>query len=183
MSADDTKASWLLVMIYSQVTPDELPAVQQTLQRFRQAGRTTVVDTGLGWIMNRAQPDQIRALWSHANIVTGTLDELSHWTAGDDPQSVAAEVLGHGPTQVVIKMGADGAAYQSDVDAFTHQRAVPIGQPNRSIGAGDAFVGAMVASLATGRPLSTAVKNAGRVAAQVVEAGRGVLAISSPSVE
>ena len=183
LPASDTQANWLLVMMHSQVTAHELPAVHHTIYQFQRSGGTTVLDSGMGWIMNRVEPKQVHALWSHANLVTGTLDELSHWTAKDDPESIAQVVLSHGAAQVVIKMGAGGAAYQSDLEAFTHQRAVPIQQANRSIGAGDAFVGAMVASLATGHPLSNAVTNGQRMAAQVVEAGRGVLAISPPSLE
>ena len=183
LPATDTGATWLLVMIHSQVTLDELPAVHQMIHQFRQSGGMTILDTGLGWIINRAEPRQIHALWSDANLVTGTMDELSHWTGKQDPESIAAEVLGHGPEQVVIKMGADGAAYQSGIEAFTHQRAVSIERPDCSIGAGDAFAGALVASLATGQRLSAAVSGAGQIAAQVVEAGRGVLAISPPSLE
>ena len=175
LSASDTGATWLLVMIHSQVTPDELPAVHHLMQQFRKAGRTTVVDTGMGWIINRAEPQQIHALWSGANIVTGTSDELAHWTACSDPESIASRVLSHGAQQVVIKMGADGAAYQSDVQAYTHEQAVPVGQANRSIGAGDAFTGAMVGALAVGESLAVAVNHAQQIAAKVVQSGRCVL--------
>ena len=176
----DTQASWLLVMVHSQVAAHELQTVHQAIQQFRSSGRTSVLDSGIGW-MNRVEPKQMYALWSHTNIVTGTLEELSHWTASDNPKSIAQTILDHGAEQVVIKMGADGAAYQSNVEAFTHQRAVSIRQAKLSIGAGDAFVGALVASLATGLPLSTAVGNAQHIAAQVVKTGHGVLAISPSS--
>ncbi len=175
LSASDTQATWLLVMVHSQVTVSELQAVQQTIQQFRQSGCTTVLDSGMGWIINRVEPKRMHALWSHASIVTGTMDELSHWTANDDPETIAQAVLNHGAQQVVIKMGADGAAYQSNIEAFTHQKAVPIRHANRSIGAGDAFAGALVASLATGQPFSAAVSSAQHVAAKVVESGHGVL--------
>jgi dehydrogluconokinase len=179
--ASHTQASWLLVMVHAQVTVDELQALRQTIQQFRQSGCTTVLDSGIGWIVDRVEPQQMHALWSHTNVVTGTLDELSHWTARDDPKSIARAVLDHGAQQVIIKMGADGAAYQSGVEAFTHQKAVLVRHANLSIGAGDAFAGALVAALAIGEPLSVAVSNAQRLAAQVVEAGRGVLGWCDPS--
>ncbi|MCH2114823.1 MAG: carbohydrate kinase family protein [Pirellulales bacterium] len=178
VSASDTEAAWLLVMVHSLVTPDELQTVHQTMRKFRQADRLIALDSGMGWILNRAEPKRIHALWGHAHVVIGTLDELSHWTGKKDPESVAQDILGHGAAHVVIKMGADGASYQSAVYAFSHQPAISIARSDRSIGAGDAFAGALVGSLATGQPLPIAVTNAQHVAAQVVESGRGVLAIS-----
>ena len=179
LSASDTRATWLLLMVQSFATASELPEVQHTMQQFRRSDRMTVVDTGMGWIVDPVAPNRMHALWSSANIVLGTLDELSHWTAKQDPESIAGVVLEHGAEQVVVKMGANGAAYQSQVEPFTLQKAIPVRKPNRTIGAGDAFAGAMLASLAVGQPLSTAVTKAQHIAAQVVAAGRGVVAIST----
>ena len=46
---------------------------------------------------------------------------------------------------------------------------------NVSIGAGDAFNGALIAELIRGRSVSESVANAQRIATQLVENGRGVL--------
>jgi sugar/nucleoside kinase (ribokinase family) len=50
-----------------------------------------------------------------------------------------------------------------------------VASSNVSIGAGDAFNGALIAALIEDRPLADAVARAQQVAAAVVERGRGVL--------
>ena len=76
---------------------------------------------------------------------------------------------------MVLKMGSGGAAYQSIKEPFAHQPPVQVTAGNVSIGAGDAFNGALIAALIEDRPLADAVARAQQVAATVVERGRGVL--------
>ena len=174
LSARNGEASWLLLAIYAQVPDAGLRGVRDTLRAFRNGGGVTVLDSGVGWMPRLAPPEMV-LLWADVDLLIGTIEELGHWTGCRDPRAVAASVLAKGARQVVVKMGAEGAACQSPTCPFEHQPACPVRRADVSIGAGDAFNGALVAALACGAPLPAAVAQAQQVAAQVVDAGRGVL--------
>ena len=174
LSARDREATWLLVSLPGQVPVEVLPQVLHLLRAFGGAGRVRVLDTGLGWT-GKAAPWQVRELWAQAEVVVGTLEELTLWTSGRTCQEVADRVLAAGPHTVVLKMGPGGAACQSVKEPFAHQAPVRVASGNVSIGAGDAFNGALIAALIEDRPLADAVAQAQQVAARVVEQGRGVL--------
>ena len=174
LSAQDEEATWLLVSLPGQVPVEVLPQVLHLLRAFGGAGRVRVLDTGLGWT-GKAEPRQVRELWAHAEVVVGTLEELTVWTSGRTCQEVAESVLVAGPHTVVLKMGPGGAACRSTTEDYSHQPPVRVASSNVSIGAGDAFNGALIAALIEDRPLTDSVARAQQVAAVVVERGRGVL--------
>lgn len=174
LSAQPSEANWLLLALHARIGDAEFPRIGDTLRTCHKRGQVTVLDSGIGWIP-RLEPPLVHGLWADVELLVGTIEELGHWTGQSDPQAIAAFVLGKGPRQVVVKMGAAGAACQSSACPFEHQRACPVSRSDVSIGAGDSFNGALVAALAGGAPLPDAVARAQRVAAQVVDTGRGVL--------
>lgn len=174
LSAQDGEATWLLASLPGQIPLEVLPQVLNLLEDFGGGGRVRVLDTGLGWT-GKAEPWRVRELWARAEVVVDTLEELAVWTSGRNGREVAERVLSAGPHTVVLKMGSDGAAYQSVNEPFAHQAPVRVASGNVSIGAGDAFNGALIAALIENRPLAEAVARAQQVAARVVEQGRGVL--------
>lgn len=174
LSARDEEATWLLASLPGQIPVEMLPQILNLLVAFGGSGRIRVLDTGLGWT-GKAEPLRVRELWAEAEVVVGTLEELAVWTCGRTGQEVAERVLAAGPHTVVLKMGPDGAAYESVKEPFGHQPAIRVASSNLSIGAGDAFNAALIAALIEDRPLVEAVAQAQQVAASVVEQGRGVL--------
>ena len=68
-----------------------------------------------------------------------------------------------------------GAAWQGRNEPFGYQPARKIARTDVSIGAGDGFNGGLIAALAKGEPLASAVDTAQGVAAAIVENGRGVM--------
>lgn len=174
LSAQDEEATWLLASLPGQIPVEALPRVLNLLEDFGGADRVRVLDTGLGWT-GKAEPGRVRELWARAEVVVGTLEELTVWTSGRNGREVAERVLAAGPHTVVLKMGSGGAAYQSAKQPFAHQPPLRVASSNVSIGAGDAFNGALIAGLTEDRPLAEAVARAQQVAARVVEQGRGVL--------
>lgn len=174
LSSSDTDATWLLIGVHAKVPVADLDQIQKVLGDFRQQGRIGVLDSGVGWL-GHVKPDRIHELWSHVDLLIGTIEELRHWTGCYTPMAMAESALRAGVRQVVIKMGSEGAAYQSDTEPFTHQSACPVNRAGLSIGAGDAFNGALVAAIARGKPMSVAVSQSQQVAAKVVESGCGVL--------
>ena len=174
LSAQDPEATWLLASLPGQIPVEVLPQVLNLLRAFGGPDRVRVLDTGLGWT-GKAEPEQVRELWTQAEVVVGTLEELTVWTSGRNGREVAERVLAAGPRAVVLKMGPDGVAYQSVKEPFAHQPPVRVASGNVSIGAGDAFNGALIAALIEDCPLPDAVARAQQVAASVVQRGRGVL--------
>ena len=173
LSAGPSEATWLLIGVHAQVGESELPQVRAALKGFRGRGRT-VLDSGVGWTQD-VKPEQLQELWAEVDLLIGTAEELAHWTGCEEPEAIAECVLGKGPSQVAVKMGADGAAYQSHDLPFEHQPACPVARSDVSIGAGDAFNGGLIAALARGVALPASVAQAQQTAARVVATGRGVL--------
>ena len=174
LSAQDGEATWLLASLPGQIPLEVLPQVLNLLENFGGGGQVRVLDTGLGWT-GKAEPGRVRELWAQAEVVVGTLEELTVWTSGRTGRDVAERVLAAGPHTVVLKMGSGGAAYHSVKEPYAHQPPVRVASSNVSIGAGDAFNGALIAGLTEDRTLAEAVARAQQIAATVVERGRGVL--------
>lgn len=174
LSAQDEETTWLLASLPGQIPVEALPRVLNLLKAFGGSERVRVLDTGLGWT-GKAEPGQVRELWARAEVVVGTLEELTVWTSGRNRREVAERVLAAGPRTVVLKMGSDGAAYQSVKEPFAHQPPVRVASGKVSIGAGDAFNGALISALIEDCSLAEAVSRAQQVAARVVERGCGVL--------
>ena len=145
-------AAWLLVATYGQVTSDDFEDVRGTLACF---GGTAVLDSGVGWLSD-IPPAQMHELWGHVDLLTGTVGELAHWTRRKGPRAIAEFVLRHGPKRVVIKLGAEGAAWQTRNAPFTHRPALLVADLDVGIGAGDGFNGALIVSLARGEPMEQA---------------------------
>ncbi len=173
LSGKDTEAHWFIACLNAAASPSQIEALEQSLCALRQSGCTTALDTGVAW-MGRVQAEQVHQLWSQTDLLLGTIEELGAWCGRQTPQDVARATLDHGPARVVIKMGPQGAALQSLDTPFTHQPAEPVSSPDLSVGAGDAFNAAVVSHLARGAALNDAVSEAQKIAAKVVETGKGV---------
>ena len=173
-SARDGRAGWLLLGVHSQVGADELPEVAKALTMFQSGGGVTALDTGIGWTQTHTA-EEMFAVWAHVDLLIGTLDELRFWTGLEDPQHVAERVLDAGVGRVVVKMGAQGAAFFTEDGRFMHQPARRVERSDVSIGAGDAFNGALISRLVRCEPMADAVAFAQTVASQVVEIGNGVI--------
>lgn len=64
------------------------------------------------------------------------------------PEELAGRITAHGPTQAVIKLGAEGALAMVDGEIF-RQQATPVNAVD-TVGAGDAFVAGYLAELMAG---------------------------------
>jgi len=86
--------------------------------------------------------------------------------AHDSPTAAARALAGLGARSVVVTLGAAGVVGHDDTGTWTLP-ARPV-EVVDTTGAGDAFVGALAAGLAAGRPLRDAAGHATRVAAYAV---------------
>ena len=87
----------------------------------------------------------------------------------DGALSAASELLALGPRSVVVTVGKEGAVF-SDGESTEHLPAPKVDVVDTT-GAGDAFVGALAASLARGDPLESAVAYAVRAGAAAATRG------------
>lgn len=105
-----------------------------------------------------------RALIREADIVFAGDDEAAIVVGeADGPHELAHRIAALGPTQVIIKLGAQGAVALIDGEEFS-QAPVPIRAVD-TVGAGDAFVAGYLAELLRGEPISQRLLTASRTGA------------------
>lgn len=111
------------------------------------------------WTDGRAA-EVYRGLAERASIVFAGEDEARLLASGATPLELAHGIADLGPTQVIVKLGADGCT--ALIDGVEHSvPAIPVTAID-TVGAGDAFVAGYLAELIAGVPaegrLATAVR-------------------------
>lgn len=97
-------------------------------------------------------------LVDRAHVVFAGLEEASLVVPEGPPEKLAAAIAERGPSQVVLKLGADGAYSLVDgVERTTLAVQVPVIDP---VGAGDAFVAGYLAELMEGQPIEERLSTA-----------------------
>lgn len=151
------------------------PGVQAQVLEQAGAGARVVLDTMPHWIRDRRR--ELEALLPRVDVLLVNEEEVLLLAGASDEATAAEAVRARGPTWVVVKRGARGAcayggAGRIEVDAAAVERVVD------PTGAGDAFAGGLVASLA-GRGLSDADMGA----ALGVGSAMGARAVSAFSLQ
>ncbi len=128
------------------------------------AGGLRMVDPNLRpglWGSDRAS-DLIRPLVRRCDVLIGGEDELGVIAGGEDTKEIARACAALGPSEVVVKRGADGLAALGPDGAWFEQAAVPVVEHD-PVGAGDACNAAYLAARLDGAAIDDALK-AGAVA-------------------
>ncbi|MGP4033356.1 sugar kinase [Pseudarthrobacter sp. 1C304] len=99
-----------------------------------------------------------REIAARADVVFAGDDEAELLTGEREPAAQAAAIIELGPTQAVVKLGAEGAYAFADGCA-AEQPAFPVHAVD-TVGAGDAFVAGYLAELLAGAPLSGRLRTA-----------------------
>jgi 2-dehydro-3-deoxygluconokinase len=127
-------------------------AVFAAVEEANAAGVTVSVDLNYRsalWSADDAAP-VLRDLLRRADVVMATDDESRLVVDGADPRSLVAKLAALGPTQVLVKLGAEGSV--SSIDGNLHRvpaRGVAVVD---SVGAGDAFGAGYLSGLCRGLP-------------------------------
>jgi 2-dehydro-3-deoxygluconokinase len=141
--------------------PGPAAAVSTAMATARDAGRVVSFDLNYRralWSPAEAKPALTAAVRS-ADVVFAGAEEASIVTGTEDPLAAALALQQLGPTQVLIKLGADGCLAR--IDGTTMELAAPAVTVVDTVGAGDAFVAGYLAELIAGagpaQRLATAV--------------------------
>jgi 2-dehydro-3-deoxygluconokinase len=137
------------------ITPALSTQAESTLRYAVNAARAhgVTVSFDLNYRGNLWSPEAARSVYRDiiplADIVFAGDDEAAIAVGAGDPEELARRISALGPSQAVIKLGADGSLALIDGTIF-RQAAVAVDTVD-TVGAGDAFVAGYLAELVAGR--------------------------------
>lgn len=179
MTADDVDVDWLVSArhlhatgVFAAISATTLPAARKTMDVMRAAGRTISFDPNLRptlWPSPEAMRSAINDLASRADWVLPGMEEGLFLTGHDTPEAVAAFYRARGARLVVVKLGAEGAYYDSDVAGTGRVPGFPVAEVIDTVGAGDGFAAGVVSALLEGRSVPDAVRRGAWIGARAVQ--------------
>ena len=189
MSPADLDLAWLtqarhlhVTGVFPALTASTLAATQTAMKHMRAQGKTVSFDPNLRpalWRDAAHMRATLNALAAQADWVLPGLDEGRQLTGQDTPEQIAAFYRDAGATRVVVKLGAQGAYYDSaKVDSAQtnsastsgYVAASPVARVVDTVGAGDAFAVGVISGLLENLSLEDAVRRATWMGARAVQA-------------
>ncbi len=158
--------------VFAAVSATTLPTAIRTMEIARDAGRSISFDTNLRptlWPGRAAMVEAVNGLAARADWVLPGIEEGEILTGETTPERVAAFYRAQGARLVVVKLGADGAYYDSDVAGTGRVPGCPIEKVIDTVGAGDGFAVGIVSALLEGRSVPEAVRRAAWIGARCVQ--------------
>lgn len=146
-------------------------AAWKAVEVMREAGRTVSFDPNLRpalWGSDALMRREVNALAARADWVLPGLEEGRFLTGLDTPQEIAAFYRERGARLVVVKLGPQGAWFDSDAGSG-HVPAVPVARVVDTVGAGDGFAVGVISALLEGRGVAEAVRRAAWIGARAVQ--------------
>jgi 2-dehydro-3-deoxygluconokinase len=141
-------------------------------REMREAGRTISFDPNLRPTLWGSEADMVvtlNELASFADWVLPGVNEGRVLTGSDDPAAIARFYLERGARGVIVKLGADGAYFETKAGERGHVKAQPVANVVDTVGAGDGFAVGVVSALLEGRSLPAAVARGNRIGALAVQ--------------
>jgi len=158
--------------VFAAISDTSLQAALKTLDVMRAAGRTISFDPNLRptlWASADVMRHWINELASRADWVLPGVEEGLLLTGESSPEGIARFYRQHGAKLVIVKLGAAGAYYDSDVAGTGHVAGFPVKEVIDTVGAGDGFAAGVVSALLEGRPVPEAVRRGAWIGARAVQ--------------
>lgn len=158
--------------VFAAISDTSLQAALKSMDVMRAAGRTISFDTNLRptlWSSTETMRHWVNELASRADWVLPGIEEGLLLTGHDKPEDVARFYRERGAKLVVVKLGAAGAYYDSDVAGTGRIDGFPVKEVIDTVGAGDGFAAGVVSALLEGRSVHDAVRRGAWIGARAVQ--------------
>jgi 2-dehydro-3-deoxygluconokinase len=158
--------------VFPAISDSSLQAALKSMDVMRAAGRTISFDTNLRptlWSSTETMRHWINELASRADWVLPGIEEGLLLTGHTQPEDVARFYRERGAKLVVVKLGAEGAYYDSDVAGTGRVDGFPVKEVIDTVGAGDGFAAGVVSALLEGRSVPEAVRRGAWIGARAVQ--------------
>lgn len=158
--------------VFAAISDTSLQAALRSMEVMRAAGRTISFDTNLRptlWSSTETMRHWINELAACADWVLPGIEEGLLLTGHDTPEGVARFYRERGAKLVVVKLGAAGAYYDSDVAGTGRVEGFPVKEVVDTVGAGDGFAAGVVSALLEGRSVPEAVRRGAWIGARAVQ--------------
>lgn len=158
--------------VFAAISDTSLQAALKSMDVMRAAGRTISFDTNLRptlWSSTDTMRHWVNELASRADWVLPGIEEGLLLTGHDKPEDVARFYRERGAKLVVVKLGAAGAYYDSDVAGTGRVDGFLVKEVIDTVGAGDGFAAGVVSALLEGRSVPDAVRRGAWIGARAVQ--------------
>lgn len=179
MRPEDIDEPWLCAArhlhatgVFAAVSETTLPTAHRTLDLMRAVGRSISFDPNLRptlWGSTERMRDCINALAAKADWVLPGLEEGRLLTGETTPEGIARFYREAGASLVVVKLGPDGAYYDSATAGSAYVPGFPVDQVIDTVGAGDGFAAGVISALLEGRSVPEAVRRGAWIGARAVQ--------------
>ena len=179
MTPDDVDVDWLrsarhlhATGVFAAISTTSLQAAIKTMDVMRAAGRSISFDPNLRptlWASTEVMRTAINDLAARADWVLPGIEEGLLLTGETTPVGVAQFYRRLGARLVVVKLGAAGAYYDSDVAGTGRVEGFPVREVIDTVGAGDGFAAGVVSALLEGRTVPDAVRRGAWIGARAVQ--------------
>jgi dehydrogluconokinase len=158
--------------VFAAISSTSWQTAVRTLEVMREAGRTISFDPNLRptlWASTEVMRERINELSRYADWVLPGLEEGALLTGATTPEGVASFYRERGAKLVVVKLGAQGAYFDSDTAGTGYVAGFPVTEVVDTVGAGDGFAVGIVSALLEGRSVPEAVQRAAWIGARAVQ--------------
>jgi 2-dehydro-3-deoxygluconokinase len=158
--------------VFAAISDTSLQAALKTLEVMRAAGRTISFDPNLRptlWASTEVMRHWINELAARADWVFPGIEEGVLLTGETTPEAIARFYRGRGAKLAIVKLGAAGAYYDSDVAGTGHVEGFPVKEVIDTVGAGDGFAAGVISALLEGRSVPEAVRRGTWIGARAVQ--------------
>ena len=158
--------------VFPAISDSSLQAALKSMDVMRAAGRTISFDTNLRPTLLSSTDTMrhwINELASRADWVLPGIEEGLLLTGHTRPEDVARFYRERGAKLVVVKLGAEGAYYDSDVAGTGRVDGFPVKEVIDTVGAGVGFAAGVVSALLEGKSVPEAVRRGAWIGARAVQ--------------